>query len=171
MLERFLGRVYNKNMDETPSIEMAASEVDPASLEQTIGRLLARGLSHDAIVEKIQEATDLDENGIIRAIRAVYAYWHKIDQELELGLEDLKRWHIRLRLKLLEKSMTEDSIVGYRCALSVLESLASLHGFEHLEGPETDKEIKVILVAAKPVDANIDPAAVDSEVGEDETPF
>lgn len=132
----------------TPTTVTYSSE----KLDQAIGEALAEGLSHEEIIERIKTVSELPEAAIVEAIRAVYSYWQKIDQRLELNSEDLKRWHIRLRLQLLQRSLADGSVPGLRCALSVLESLASLHGFENLKPAEIEKEIRVVLVPADQID-------------------
>lgn len=98
------------------------------TLHSLVGELLAQGLTNNEIVEQLQTIHTLNLENAHRLLREVYDSWDTIKTTLDIQPNDERNWHQYLRLKLLQEALKEESTIGRRFALRILDSLASVQG-------------------------------------------
>jgi len=116
-----------------------------------VDEMLSQGFSHSRCIQELVKA-GISKEEAERAIVDVYHEWksHYFSDDLEK--EDLRAFHIELRLRLLESAIRNERT---SVALAVLESLAQMQG---VHGAETDdskgQNLVVKLVPVAPSDSS-----------------
>ena len=92
-----------------------------------MGQLLATGLCNDEIIAELEKGGCTHEDAVF-TLRSVYDIWQVTLDTLKVQDTDLVNWHVKLRMKLLQASLKDNSAPGIRTCLSILDSLAQVQG-------------------------------------------
>ena len=121
--------------------------VDPATVQQLAGALLAQGYSHTEAVENLCSVVPgLTPGDAHACIKRIYTVWRQTGEELDLNSEDHRNWHVHLRQRLLREAIKDPSAPCQRLALSILDSLATIQGLKNIQERELLKPLTLMLV-------------------------
>ena len=136
--------------------------MDTTAIQQQIGIYLAQGCDHDMILNILDGTREFESHPFepipteeaVQLLKGIYEAWRGTDKALELTREDLVNWHVRQRLQLLRRALSDTTKEGQRTGLAILESLAKVQELTTETEGDTRQPCQVQFIIPQPKNAS-----------------
>ena len=103
---------------------MESSTIEDISRQA--GAHLSLGFSHTDVAALLRDEFGCTQQEAAKAIKHLYSEWSLSAQELALDADDVRNYHVDMRLQLLRKVISSIDPTSVRTSLQILESIANI---------------------------------------------